>query len=391
MSALPPDIASGFLSDPADLSKLSLINAEKVNALVAQLNAQTKQTQSGRKRIVVIGTGGTLSMKEENGIRTPDLNFTEIFDLIDPSLQKRFAIYGLDAFKIDSAQMDYRHVQDLAITMYHIWTSAQVDIAGFLVLHGTDTLAYSGAAMSMIMGQGLPFSIAYTAAQQPIQAPINDARRNIRNAIYTLESLHDSDMAEVVSVMGSKAYLSSSAIKIHDLSSDALSAPLHPPITDFTMLDYPVKLAPFLNPRRRNVPFSPTIWQGAHGHTLIVRSRLGLPPAMIARQVEDPNIRAIILYSYGAGTVYNGIIDAVMDGAQSKGLPVFIVSPVNTHYKVVYQSAKDLIARGATPLYMTLPAALAKMEIALRLHTDDCTAIARFMSTNYVGEVPPHA
>ena len=391
MTTLPPEIASGFLSDPSDLSHLSLIDPARVTALVEELNATHTQIPDTRKRIVAIGTGGTLSMTEENGIRVPDLNFTQIFEHIDQNLQERFAIYGLDAFKIDSAQMDYRHVQDLAIALCHIWKHSHGIIAGFLILHGTDTLAYSGAAMSLMMGQGLPFSIAYTAAQKPIQAPINDARRNIRNAVYTLESLHNHNMAEVVSVMGSKAYLSSSAIKIHDLSSDALTAPLHPPITDFTMLDYPVKLAPFLKPRRQNVPFAPTIWRGAYGHTLIVRSRMGLSPNMIARQVDDPHIRAIILYSYGAGTVSNGIIDAIMDGASSKDLPVFIVSPVDTHYKVAYQSAKDLVARGATPLYMTLPTALAKMEIALRLHIGNRPAITQFMRDNYVGEVPPHA
>lgn len=390
MSPVPVDIASGFLGDPADLSHLQLIDPAKVTALADELAALDAATLGGRKLFIAIGTGGTLSMKEVDGIRTPDLDFAAIFQRVDPGLQHRFHVLGLDAFKIDSAQMDYRHVQDLAVAMCYLWQRAADKIAGFLILHGTDTLAYSGAALSLMMGQGLPFSIVYTAAQKSIQAPMNDAVRNIRSALYTLEALHDNDMAEVVSVMGSKAFLSSSAIKIHDLSCDALTAPLHPPVADFTMLDYPVKLAGFLKPRR-SVPFKPTIWQGAFGHTLIVRSRLGLPPDVISHQIEEPRMQAIILYSYGAGTVYNGIIDVLMDGAQARNLPVFIVSPVNTHYKIVYQSARDLIDRGATPLYMTLPAALAKMEIGLRLHTGDIDGIARFMSSNYVGEVPPHA
>jgi hypothetical protein len=64
------------------------------------------------------------------------------------------------------------------------------------------------------------------------------------------------------------------------------------------------------------------------------------------------------------------------------------VSPVNAEYKVAYASGKDMMNRGVTPLYMTLPAALPKIEIALRMHAGDVAAMARFMTTNYVGEIP---
>lgn len=389
MSSAPEAITRGFLDNPADLAHLQLVDARQVTALLEAIAALDPAQIASKKLFITIGTGGTLCMRDEGGIRRPDLDSAQILAQSDPDLAERFTLLGLDAFKIDSAQMDYRHVQDLAIILCYLWQHSAQPLAGFLILHGTDTLAYSGAALSLMLGQGLPFSVVYTAAQKPIQEPMSDAGLNIRNALYLLDALHARGIAEVVSVMGDRAFLSSGAVKIHDTSRHALSAPLHPPVTDFTTLDYPLKIAPWLKPAR-SMPFTPTIWRGAYSHTLVVRSALGLDPSIIARQVQDAHVRAVLLYSYGAGTLHPQIIEAVMQEAAHKACPVFVVSPIYTHYKVVYETAKMVTERGATPLYMTLPAALAKIEIALRRHPDDLQALAQFMRDNYVGEIPDH-
>ena len=46
-------------------------------------------------------------------------------------------------------------------------------------------MAYSAATLSLMMGQGLPFSVVYTGAQKPIQEPMNDAGVNVRNALFS--------------------------------------------------------------------------------------------------------------------------------------------------------------------------------------------------------------
>ena len=78
----------------------------------------------------------------------------------------------------------------------------------------------------------------------------------------------------------------------------------------------------------------------------------------------------------------------MIEKASARGLPMFVVSPVNARYKVVYESAKRMVERGVVPLNMTLPAALAKIEIALEKFPGDAEAIGAFMQENYVGEVP---
>jgi L-asparaginase len=385
---LPPDVTAGFLPDPDNLDHLTLIDAQKVRDFVAALNAQNAAKMTSKKLVAAIGTGGTISMKVVDGIRVPDLNFDSILQQAGGILHDRFSVLGLDAFQIDSSQMDYRHVRDLAIVLTHVWKQCRVDLAGFLVLHGTDTMAYTAAAISLLTGQGLPFSVVFTGAQKSIQEPVNDAAANLQHSLFTIEALHNADMAEIVVVMGDHAMLGTSAVKVNDTLVNAFDAPLHKYVTTFEALEYPVRLAPWLRPRRPQA-FEPTIWaQARYAHTLIVNSSLGLDPALIARQVADEAVQAVLLFSYGAGTVYEGVTEAIMKTAAVRNIPVFVVSPVNAEYKIAYESAQHLVEQGVVPLYMTLPTALAKIEIALRGHPGDTAAISAFMTNNYVGEIP---
>lgn len=386
-SQIPPAIAQGFLKDPADLSQLKIIPAKKVKAFVTEMNAITDEELGNRKLVAAIGTGGTISMKNKDGVSVPDLDFDHILSYINTNVRDRFKIISLDAFLIDSSQMNYAHVHDLAIAICYVWKHVKHKLLGFLILHGTDTLPYTSSAMSLIMGQGLPFSICYTAAQKSIQEPMNDAGTNLRNALYTLEALHDNNMAEVVTVMGNHALLSTGIVKTEDRLTNAFDSPLHKYVSSFSTLAYPIELPSWLNPKRQ-IPFAPTIWSGDYGHTLIIQSHMGTNPHIFADQIGSPHIRAVLFFSYGAGTVEEAMADIVIKSAKKKNCPVFIVSPINARYKITYKSAQNIINKGAIPLYMTLPTALAKIEIALRQNPEDVQAISRFMTNNYVGEIP---
>lgn len=379
---------SSFLDKPDDLNYLEHVEPKAVKFFVEELNSSMPEKLGNKKLVAVIGTGGTISMKVKDGIRVPDLDFESIFSQVGQRLGDVFDVVSLDAFRIDSSQMNYSHIRDLAIIMTYVWNNLEVPFKGFLIPHGTDTMAYSAASISLIMGQGLPFSIVYTGAQKSIQEKMNDATSNLRNALYTLEALNKKDMAEVVVVMGDKAILGTSSVKVNDTLANAFDAPLHKYVSSFSKLEYPVRLAPWLKPKRNNISFKPTIMTGNYSRTLVVHSSLGLCPAMVERQVGDSDIEAVLLFSYGAGTVDDNITNAIVGKAQERSLPVFVVSPVNTEYKIAYESGKKLIEMGVTPLYMTLPTALAKIEIALNLYPDNPKRVAEFMTTDYVGEIP---
>lgn len=381
-------MALRFIDKPPSLENLKYVSAQDVEQYINDLKTVLSGNKDGRKIIAVIGTGGTISMKIEDGIRLPDLDFNNVLARTHTDLTDKFEFVPLDAFCIDSSQMNYGHVMDLAIICHAIWSACPDCFAGFLIAHGTDTMAYSAAALSLCLGQGLPFSVVYTGAQKSIQEPMNDAGQNLRNAVYTLEALSDKNMAEVVIVMGDRAILGTSSMKVDDTLANAFDAPMHDYVARFASLEYPVRLAPWLKEKRKGVPFEPTIWQEDYSHTLVVDSYLGLDPQIVARQIEDDHIRAVILFSYGAGTIYEDIITAITEPARRRNIPVFIISPVNAEYKIGYESAKKIVEKGVVPLFMTLPSALAKVEITLRMFTDDLNRQQDFMKENYVGEIP---
>ncbi|MBL4589186.1 MAG: asparaginase, partial [Alphaproteobacteria bacterium] len=331
-----------FLKTPSDLSNLQKINPNSVIDFVERLNAWTSEKLEGRQLVVAIGTGGTISMRVENGISVPDLDFNKVLRHTNSDLSTHFQIESLDAFCIDSAQMNYSHTRESAIVMAYVHEHITVPFIGFFVTHGTDTMAYSAAALSLMMGSGLPFSVVYTGAQKPIQEPMNDAGVNVRNALFTLEALHNNNMAEIVIVMAERAMLATSAMKVDDTLVHAFDAPLHKYISKFSAMEYPIRLAPWLNTCRKEA-FSPEIWETNYSRTLVVHSSLGLDPKRVDRQLDDPDIRAVLLFSYGAGTADNDIINAIYEKATARNLPMFVVSPVNARFKVVYESAKDMV------------------------------------------------
>lgn len=80
---------------------------------------------------------------------------------------------------IDSSQMSLEYWNDLAREIYQQYEKYD----GFVILHGTDTMAYTGSALSFML-QHLAKPIILTGAQTPLEDVVNDARENITNAIY---------------------------------------------------------------------------------------------------------------------------------------------------------------------------------------------------------------
>ncbi len=368
------------------LDLLRIVDKKTVCDFTSSLKEKSLNTE--KKIIIVIGTGGTISMRtNEKNLRIPELSAEKIFHHIDPNIQNKFQTLFFDLFHIDSSQISYDHIHDLVLIMEHLYTLCQDYFIGFVVLHGTDTMSYTSSAVSLMMGPGLPFSVIFTGAQKPIQEPMSDGANNLRNSIYTLEALYQRNFAEVVICMGDVALLATSSEKVDDEKSNAFAAPLIHNIARFDTLDYPIKLAPWLK-ERRPITFSPFLWSSHYSRTLVVKSYTGLNPDIIKKQVESPDIQALILYSYGAGTVDHNIIYKVIPYMKENNKPVFVVSPVNSEPKMNYPSGKDMIDIGVIPLFMTLPSALAKIEIALDQLGADIDKISSFMTTNYVGEIP---
>lgn len=129
------------------------------------------------KRILMIATGGTIACGHSEGGLTPLLSSEELLSHI-PDAQKLCQITTIQAFSLDSTNMQPCHWLAIAqLIEEHYW-----DYDGFVICHGTDTMAYTAAALSYLV-QNTRKPIVITGAQKPIDMEITDAKTNLSDSL----------------------------------------------------------------------------------------------------------------------------------------------------------------------------------------------------------------
>lgn len=143
------------------------------------------------KKILMIATGGTIASKEtENGL-TPAMTGEELTASV-PGIKDKCEITVMQLMNIDSTNMRPRLWQLMSDTIIEHYN----DYDGFVILHGTDTMAYTAAALSYLI-QDSPKPIVLTGSQKPMGNPYTDAKINLYQSIlYALDD-HSCDVTVV--------------------------------------------------------------------------------------------------------------------------------------------------------------------------------------------------
>lgn len=129
------------------------------------------------KRILLLGTGGTIACKcGEEGL-SPLLQGEELLGYV-PAARDFCEVETRQILNLDSTNMHPRHWQLLAGAI-----EADYDrYDGFVICHGTDTMAYTAAALSYLI-QHSKKPIVITGAQKPIDLDVTDARTNLLDSL----------------------------------------------------------------------------------------------------------------------------------------------------------------------------------------------------------------
>lgn len=129
------------------------------------------------RKICMIFTGGTIaSLKTDKGLE-PVLDAMQILSYL-PEIDKDVELFSEQVCNLDSTDMDYVWWLKIAGTVeenYHKYD-------GFVICHGTDTMAYTAAALSYLI-QNSDKPVVLTGSQQPVQMEITDARKNLSDSI----------------------------------------------------------------------------------------------------------------------------------------------------------------------------------------------------------------
>mgnify|MGYP004666945981 FL=1 len=124
------------------------------------------------KKILMITTGGTVCSTDEGGL-TPTIGPDAALKYI-PSVYRLCDVDFLPLYSIDSTNMEPHHWLGMAKAVQNNYGSYD----GFVILHGTDTMSYTGAALSYLI-QNSAKPIVITGSQRPVSMEITDAKHNI--------------------------------------------------------------------------------------------------------------------------------------------------------------------------------------------------------------------
>ncbi|HDZ08897.1 asparaginase [Pseudohongiella sp.] len=339
------------------------------------------------KRLLIIYTGGTIGMQQTPAglAPAPDLA-AEIRHM--PELGQAFQTHPplLETLSydplLDSSDMTPgRWVQITRDILQHYQ-----HYDGFVVLHGTDTLAYTASALSFFL-ERTDKPVVITGAQLPFAYPRSDARNNLISALEVAANMPAS-MTQVCVVFGSRILRGNRAIKVSAKAYDAFDSPRYPHLGTIGIdIEYN---------RRRRFPVGFGNFT-RHGQlppddaVALVRLFPGFSATTLRAICGNSNLRGIVLEAYGAG---NGpgqnqdFQDTIRD-AVHRGIVVVVVSqPLDGIVRMSSYAAGSALARAGaiSGRDMTTEAALTKLYylIALGYSADN---IAKNMKTPVAGEM----
>src|SRR3954454_2457667 len=254
------------------------------------------------------------------------------------------------------------------------------DHPGFVVLHGTDTMAYTSSALSFLLPSfGKP--VVVTGSQIPIARTRSDGRQNL---IGALQVAAHADVRESTLLFGEVLLRGNRATKVDASGLDAFDSPRCPPLATLG-IDILVNRALV---RRPDGP--PRLNGGPLGAVAAVRLFPGFSASILA-DVCPPPLAGPVIWAYGAG---NRPADdreflAAIEAATDLGIVVVVVTQCvrGSVSPGAYATGSALMRAGAVPGYdLTCEAALTKLAVLLGMDLDTPT-VSAMMQRDMAGEL----
>lgn len=167
------------------------------------------------KRVLVIATGGTIASAEEGSGLAPALTGEQLVAFV-PEVAQICHVEVSQVMNADSTNMRPEGWLAIADEVHRRYD----DFDGFVVLHGTDTLAYTAAGLSYLV-QGSPKPVVLTGSQLPMGDPGTDGKRNLLDAVRVA---CDDAAVGVMVAFGGKVISGTAARKVRTRSFEAFDS-----------------------------------------------------------------------------------------------------------------------------------------------------------------------
>jgi len=305
------------------------------------------------KHLLLVHTGGTLGMVggKPHPLR-PDTLASTVHSFV-PELGEIAAIDFEVFANVDSSELQPEHHENLAKYIFARYESYD----GFVIIHGTDTMAYTASALSFLL-RGLTKPIVITGSQRPISELRSDAKGNLTAACVL--AAEAPAIPEVSIFFGTVLLRGCRATKIWTTHYDAFISPNCPPLANVG-----VSIERGAHIRR---PGDGPTHPGRLGRSLfVVRMFPGLEPDLLRRLLDD-GVSGIVIEAFGVGgvPVHERSLIPFLEAAAARNVPVILrtqclYGPVDPS---LYEGGSLAVRAGAIAAGdMTSEAALLKLSV----------------------------
>lgn len=339
-----------------------------------------------QSKVLLIYTGGTIGMN-----RNPHTGALEPFDFEHllynvPELKQfdtRIATYQFSP-PIDSSDMSPRLWTDLS----HVIADNYDEYDGFVVLHGTDTMAYTASALSYML-ENLTKPVIFTGSQLPIGQLRTDGKENLITSIEIAAAKDEEGRARVPEV---GIYFNG-----HLLRGNRTTKQSADEFNAFESFNYPHLVDAGVNityhPNRMlrpdySRPMKPHF--RLDNNVIIFSLFPGVREDLIRHIIHTPNLKAIVMRTFGSGNAPQSpwLLGALKEGTRQGKVIINISQCMQGRVEMGrYDTGFQLQEAGVVSGYdSTVESAVTKLMF-LQSHFDDPETVRRYMRQSIRGEI----
>jgi L-asparaginase len=337
-----------------------------------------------QSKVLVIYTGGTIGMVNDpaTGALTA-FDFGDVYKHI-PELSRLNVGITTHAFEnpIDSSEMNpevWAHLAEFIQSEY-----ANYD--GFVVLHGSDTMAFTASALSFMM-QGIEKPIILTGSQLPIGTIRTDGKENLITAVEIAAAKHADGSAiirEVAIYFEYSLYRGNRTSKISASAFEAFRSPNFPPLAVAGVhINYADKL------HKPNREFS--VFTEFNQNVLLIKLFPGIDWNLLAPAIDAKKVKGIVLETYGSGNASsNASFQQILSKYLADGGIVLNITQCSTGSveQGKYETSSFFERSGVISGHdLTSEAAITKMMYAIGISYGNVEKTKEILKSDVCGEI----